>query len=108
MDNAPTTTDVALPDGATSVTEGNTLAATVDDNENVLELIYSNKDGIYVRENGAWTPVDLDIDQPTIDDQEWFDVKLDFIPVYDNLSETSDSIARDEVVPYAAAQPQAS
>jgi hypothetical protein len=91
-----------LPDGADSIAEGNSLAATIDVEDAVMELIYSNVDGIYVRDAGAWTLVDTGIDQPTIDDQEWFDVTTDFIPVFDEMLMTQDSIARDDVVPYDA------
>lgn len=92
----------ALPDGERAVGAGNSLAATVDVEGDVLELIYSNVDGIYVRDSGTWTLVDTNTDQPTIDDQEWFDVTLEFVPVFDNLLLTQDSVTRDDVVPYGS------
>lgn len=101
---SPETTSADLPNGATEPAEGDSLCATIDSDGNVLELIYSNADGIYIRDGGQWTLVDTDTDQPTIDDQEWFDVTQDFIPVYDELMQTQDAITRDDVVPYDAAQ----
>lgn len=103
MTSAPLpSTDSLLPDGASTVQEGDSLCATIDEDGNVLELIYSNADGIYVRDNGEWTLVDTSVDQPTIDDQEWFDVTPEFISAYDGLMQTEDGITRDQVVPYDA------
>lgn len=102
----PQTTETSgiLPDGTSEVTNGDSLAATVDAEENVLELIFSNADGIYVRENREWSLVDADQDQPTIDDQEWYDVTPDFVTAFDDMIESEDSISRDVLVKYAAAQ----
>lgn len=92
-----------LPNGQTQVAPGDTLAATIDSDGTVLELIYSNTDGIYVRDTGEWTLADTSVDQPTIDDQEWFDVTPDFVAVFDSMMQKQDDISRDEVVPYGAA-----
>lgn len=68
----------------------------------MLELIYSNDDGIYRRENGAWTPVNTDAPQPTIDDMEWLDVLPAFVPIFDDKIASQDSISRSEAAEYAA------
>ena len=94
-----------LPEGATQVAaEGDSLCATVDKSGNVLELIYSNADGVYVRDNGTWQLIEGDEPQPTIDDLEWFDVRPEFVSVYDGMVQNQDGITRDELVPYDAAQ----
>lgn len=93
-----------LPEGATEVPADDTLCVTVDDDENVLELIYSNADGIYVRDTGEWTLVDTDIDQPTIDDQFWVDVTPDFVAVFDGMMQTEDGLLYADVAKYAAPQ----
>jgi hypothetical protein len=92
----------ALPDATTAeLPEGDSLCVTIDEEDSVLELIYSNSDGIYVRDGGEWSLVNTENeDQPTIDDQEWFDVNPAFIDVYDGLMQTSDGITREDAVPY--------
>lgn len=81
-------------------TTQDTLAFTVDDAENVLELILSNTEGISIRENNAWVPVNIDEDQPTIDDQEWLDAKPEAIAFWDGLSEAERDLTRDQVLEY--------
>jgi hypothetical protein len=101
--NTPVTA-AALPEGSPTIPAGDSLCATVDEAENVLELIYSNADGIYVRDDGQWVLLDTSVDQPTVDDQEWLDVTPAFVPVFDQLIATSDSIPRSEAAKYAAPQ----
>ena len=84
-------------------TPDDTLAVTIDDDDNVLELIYSNADGIYVRDNGEWTLANSEEEQPTIDDQFWVDVTPEFIAVYDQLMQSQDGIVREDAAPYDAA-----
>jgi len=81
-------------------TIADTLAFTVDDEENVLELILSNADGVSVRENSTWVPVNTDEAQPTIDDQEWLDAKPDAVPFWDGLSEAERDLTREQVLEY--------
>lgn len=79
-----------------------TTAFTVDEDGNVLELILSNADGISVRENGAWSPVNIDEEQPTIDDQEWIDTTAEGIAFWDGLDEEARQVlTRDEITKYA-------
>lgn len=82
--------------------ETDTIAFTVDDDENVLELILSNADGISIRENGGWTPVNSEQDQPTIDDQEWLETSQAGVDFWDSLSEDERDLSREEVLEYAA------
>ena len=94
----------SFPDGDLP-TPGSSLCATISlDDELVLELIYSNADGIYTRDDGQWVLLDTSVDQPTVDDQEWLDVTPAFVPVFDQLIATSDSIPRSEAAKYAAPQ----
>lgn len=81
-------------------TAQDTLAFTVDDAENVLELILSNADGVSIRENNAWVPVNTDEDQPTIDDQEWLDATPEAVIFWDSLSEAERDLTRDQVLEY--------
>ena len=101
-DSAPQS-DTALPDGDTPDPRA-TLAATVDDEGNVLELIYSNRDGVYVRDNGTWSLIDDNEQQPTIDDQEWLEVTPDFVPAFDDMMQTQDTVSREDAAKYAVSQ----
>lgn len=78
-----------------------TIAFTVDDDGNVAELIKSDETGIFIRENGDWSPVDTDKPQPTIDDLEWLDVNDDALKFWDDEGENSDAVTREDVLKYA-------
>ena len=92
-----------FPDGPDKSPDAS-LCATVDEDGNVLELIYSNRDGIYIRDTGEWSLIDTSVSQPTVDDQEWFDVVPDFVTVFDGMIASEDGISRDDIVKYAAPQ----
>lgn len=79
-----------------------TIAFTVDDQDNVLELIKSDDTGVFVRENADWTPVDTDTEQPTIDDQEWLDVnEAEATAFWDQSGGEDAAITREDVLEYA-------
>jgi len=79
-----------------------TVAFTVSDDGEVLELIKSNADGVFVRDNGDWTPVNPDEDQPTIDDQEWIDVNPDeAVAFWDKQQSSESAVTRDDILKYA-------
>lgn len=77
-----------------------TLAFTVSDDGEVLELIQSDDEGVAVRENGDWTQLNLDDPQPTVDDQEWLEVTEDAIAFWDGVEDPED-LTRDDVVKFA-------
>jgi hypothetical protein len=79
-----------------------TVAFTIDDDGNVLELIRSATDGVFVREDGDWVPVDADEEQPTIDDMEWADTTRRGIAFWDSLDEDERDITRDKIEKYLA------
>lgn len=81
-----------------------TLAFTIDDDENVVELIRSDESGVSVRESGDWVPVNTDEDQPSIDDLEWLDVTEAAIEFWDTQSEEAGAVKRDDVLEYALDQ----
>ena len=101
---SPTSPETSvLPNNKTAVENGDSLVATVDDQGQVLELVFIDSTGMYARGNHEWHVVDTDTEQPTIDDLEWYDVTPEFVSVYDEKMDTQDHIERDEVVPYDAA-----
>lgn len=81
-----------------------TVAFTVDEDGNVLELILSSDDGISVREDGEWSAVNVDEEQPTIDDQEWVDTTEEGVAFWDGLDEDGrQALTRDDITQYAVA-----
>lgn len=107
VDDAPDTSDDPVdsslfPNGSDTPDPDATLAATVDESDNVLELIYSDVSGVYIRDNSAWQMLNPDDDQPTIDDMVWKDVTPAFVPIYDGLVGTQDTITSDDLAEYLA------
>ena len=82
--------------------ETDTIAFTIDEDGSVLELIMSSADGVFIRENGGWTEVNTDQEQPTIDDQEWLDTTEAGVSFWDSLSEDERDIDREAVLEYTA------
>lgn len=70
------------------------------DSEEVLELLIANPQGISVRESGEWVKLNLDDDQPTIEDQEWLDVSPAAIDFWDTLAPDA-QVMRQDVIQYA-------
>jgi len=79
-----------------------TIAFTIDDDGNVLELIRSNAEGVFIREDGDWAEVDIEDEQPTIDDMEWADTNRRGIAFWDSLDEDEREVTRDQVEKYLA------
>jgi hypothetical protein len=82
--------------------ETDTIAFTIDEDGSVLELIKSDADGVFIRENGGWAEVNTDQEQPTVDDQEWLDTTEAGIAFWDSLSEDERDITREDVLEYTA------
>lgn len=73
-------------------------SVTVRSDGTVLEMLRSDMDGMYFRENGAWVPVSPEAtaeDYPTIYGQEWHDVKSAAVPYYD--AHADDGITKEEI-----------
>lgn len=79
-----------------------TIAFTVDEDGSVKELIRSDAEGVAVREDGDWSPVNVDEDQPTIDDLEWVDTTRRGVAFWDSLDEDEKELTREQIEKYAA------
>lgn len=84
-----------------------TVSFTIDDNNNVLELIKTTQAGdILYRTNGAWTMVGQDEEIPTIFDQKLIDVdKIEIenaTAVWDDAETTGKDISYEEIRPFAS------
>lgn len=88
-----------LPNGKTSVVDGDALVVTADEDGKVLALIFSDETNVYIRENNGWTPIAEDGD-PRVDDQEWLDIDASFIPVYDDQVSTGIEMRTSELGGY--------
>lgn len=74
------------------------INAVIDvESEKVLDLILVNADGIYVRENGAWSL--LPGDDERVDGPEWLEVTPDAVKAWDE----DNNRQRGDVVPFAVA-----
>lgn len=78
-----------------------TIAFTVDEDGKVLELIKSDAEGVAIREDGDWSPVNIDEAQPTIDDMEWLDTNRRGVAFWDSLDEDERELTRDKIEKYA-------
>lgn len=84
-----------------------TVSFTLDDNNNVLELIKTTEAGdILYRSNSAWVMVGQDEEMPTIFDQKLIDVDAveieNAIAVWDDVEATGKDISYDEIRPFAS------
>lgn len=62
-----------------------------EDDSTVLELVKSDENGVYVRENETWVQLDPEADEdanPTVYGAIWYDVGVDAIPVFDDGEES--------------------
>ena len=71
---------------------------TVDeDDSTVLELVKSDENGTYLRQDESWVNIDPEAseeDYPTVYGTIWYDVSVDAIPVYDEAT-GEDTINKD-------------
>jgi len=84
-----------------------TVSFTIDDNNNVLELIKTTVAGdILYRANGNWVMVGQDEDVPTIFDQKLIDIDAieidNAIAVWDDTESTGKDISYEEIRPFAS------
>lgn len=77
------------------------LMFTIDENDKVLELIESGEDGLMVRTDEDWIPVDSTEDNPTIDDLEWLDVSDDALEYWDEVEDEDEVVLRKDVMRFA-------
>ena len=77
------------------------LMFTIDENDKVLELIESGEDGLMVRTDEDWIPVDSTEDNPTIDDLEWLDVSDDALEYWDEVEDEDEVVLRKDVMQFA-------
>jgi hypothetical protein len=76
------------------------LVFTIDEDDNVLELLEEQEDGLVVRVNGDWVPVATDEEQPTIFDIEWVDVNDDAVEFWDEANGKDGVITRKAISQY--------
>lgn len=78
---APTEEDMAV---------GVTYGITVDeDDSTVLELVKSDQNGTYLRQDESWVNIDPEAseeDYPTVYGTIWYDVSVDAVPVFDDAT----------------------
>jgi hypothetical protein len=84
-----------------------TFSFTVDNNNNVLELIKTTEAGdILYRTNGGWTMLGQDEEAPTIFDQKLIDIdKIEVdnaTAVWDDAEDTGKDISYEEIRPFAS------
>ena len=77
------------------------LIFTVDDSGKVLELVEEQPDGLVVRDNGDWTVVNEDEDNPTIFDQEWIDVSDEAIDFWDQAQTADKDVVVDDIMHFS-------
>jgi hypothetical protein len=73
------------------------LVFTIDEDDNVLELLEEQEDGLKVRENGDWVPVATDEEQPTIFDIEWVYVTDDALELWDGAATKDGTVTRSDI-----------
>lgn len=76
------------------------LIFTVGEDDQVLELLEQQEDGLFVRDNGDWAPVDTSAEQPTIFDVEWIDVSEEALDFWDKAQTEDSEVGRTEVEQY--------
>lgn len=69
------------------------------DTDEVEELVYSSRAGVYARSSGAWQR--YPDDDVSLDGMESVDVTGDAIQMFDSAEETRTSLSRDDVERYA-------
>lgn len=84
-----------------------TYSFTVDDNDTVLELIYTNPDGdMFYRSDGDWVIIGVDDEMPTVFDQVLIDILPEdsekAIEFWDSAAEQEDTVSKEEVLKFAA------
>jgi hypothetical protein len=78
------------------------LTVTVDDKGSVLELIQEDSEGLLVRENGDWTEVNTDDENPTIFEQEWIDVSDDIVDFWDDAQSKDEDVTKEDIEQFRA------
>lgn len=78
------------------------LVFTIDEDDQVLELLEEQEDGLVVRVNGDWVPVATDEEQPTIFDIEWVDVSDDALEFWDEANRKDGSVTRADISQFVA------
>lgn len=84
-----------------------TYSFTIDEDDSVLELIYTDAEGdMYVRDLGDWDIVAEDDDAPTIFDKTMIDVLTEdqekAVAFWDKASTDLDGIKKDAILQFAA------
>lgn len=73
---------------------------TLDDQDNVLELVQDTRDGLSTRVNGAWNLLDPEDDVPSVFDREWVPVTEAAVAFFDSAEQTNQALKRENFVSY--------
>lgn len=76
------------------------LVFTISEDNQVLELLEQQEDGLAVRENSDWSPVDTSAEQPTIFDLEWVDVSEEALDFWDAAQNEDKDVTRQDIEQY--------
>lgn len=79
-----------------------TVSVTISRTGEVLELVKTTEDNLYIRDEGEWYPIDPDQDEPRVFDQTLADVSEDFVEYWDRLrsqeAKTTKEVIQDYLV----------
>lgn len=73
------------------------LVFTIDDDQNVLELLDEGQDGLRVRDGGDWIDVDTSQENPTIFEQQWVDASDAALDYWDNVQAEDSEVTVDDI-----------
>jgi len=97
----PVTAAAATPEDRA---EGSTIYVLVDDDgTTVTDLMKTDANGYYVRDNETWQALDPDADEesdPQYFDKDWIKVNADAIEQYDDDVASKDTLNKDEFSQY--------
>lgn len=84
-----------------------TYSFTLDDNDTVLEMIYTNPDGdMFYRSDGEWVEIGVDDEMPTVFDRLLIDVLPEdnekAVEFWDNASQNENDVTKAEITKFAA------
>lgn len=73
------------------------LVFTIDDDQNVLELLDEGQDGLRVRDGGDWIDVDTSQENPTVFEQQWVDASDAALDFWDNAQAEDSDVSADDI-----------
>lgn len=87
--NASDVRDITDPSLYAEGSDVHLYVTVKDDDENeILELVKSDPDGMFIRDNHEWLKIDPDADNDRVWDRVIFDVTPDAVDIFDKLMDT--------------------